>query len=121
MLGDPTSRLMSFYNSKVRLNIHKALSGTVSLTQYELETNLPRQGRPLQTWKTFLRNHAEGIASIDLFVVPTVASEQLFGSLVLGHGRRRLTIRRPSGWRGKSPRRFRGTRRPRRGWPMAGL
>jgi hypothetical protein len=31
---------------------------------------VPRQGRPLQTWKTFLRNHAEGIASIDLFVVP---------------------------------------------------
>jgi hypothetical protein len=50
----------------------------------------PRQGQPLQTWKTFLRNHAEGIASIDLFVVPTVAFEQLFGFLVLGHGRRRL-------------------------------
>jgi transposase InsO family protein len=51
---------------------------------------VPRQGRPLQTWKTFLRNHAEGIASIDLFVVPTVAFEQLFGFLVLGHSRRRL-------------------------------
>jgi hypothetical protein len=51
---------------------------------------VPRQGRPLQTWKTFLRNHAEGIASIDLFVVPTVTFEQLFGFLVLGHGRRRL-------------------------------
>src|SRR6266478_60144 len=32
-----------------------------------------RRGRPLQTWKTFLRNHMEGIASIDLFVVPTIA------------------------------------------------
>src|SRR5450755_3157876 len=51
---------------------------------------VPRQGRPLQTWKTFLRNHAEGIVSIDLFVVPTVTFEQLFGFLVLGHGRRRL-------------------------------
>src|ERR1035441_10457280 len=51
---------------------------------------VPRQGRPSQTWKTFLRNHAEGIASIDLFVVPTVTFEQLFGFLVLGHGRRRL-------------------------------
>ena len=51
---------------------------------------VPRQGRPLQTWKTFLRNHAEGIASIDLFVVPTVTFEQLFALLVLGHGRRRL-------------------------------
>jgi hypothetical protein len=51
---------------------------------------VPRQDRPLQTWKTFLRNHAEGIASIDFFVVPTIAFQQLFGFLVLGHGRRRL-------------------------------
>ncbi len=28
-----------------------------------------RRDRPIQTWKTFIRNHAEGIASIDLFVV----------------------------------------------------
>src|ERR1700745_2577513 len=33
---------------------------------------VPRQGRPLQTWKTFLRNHIDGIASVDLFVVPTI-------------------------------------------------
>src|SRR5437588_5720422 len=50
---------------------------------------VPRQDRPLQTWKTFLSNHVEGIASIDLFVVPTIAFEQLF-ALVLGHGRRQL-------------------------------
>jgi hypothetical protein len=51
---------------------------------------VPRQDRPLQTWKTFLRNHTDGIASIDLFVVPTIAFEQLFAFLVLGHGRRQL-------------------------------
>jgi len=51
---------------------------------------VPRRGRPLQTWKTFLRNHVDGIASIDFFVVPTIAFEQLFAFLVLGHGRRRL-------------------------------
>jgi hypothetical protein len=51
----------------------------------------PRGRRgPLQTWKTFLRNQSEGIASIDLFVVPTIAFEQLFAFLVLGHGRRQL-------------------------------
>jgi transposase InsO family protein len=44
----------------------------------------------LQTWKTFLRNHMEGIASIDLFVVPTIAFQQLFAFLVLGHKRRQL-------------------------------
>src|SRR5437764_8395502 len=49
-----------------------------------------RQDRPLQTWNTCLRNHMEGIASVDLFVVPTIAFEQLFAFLVLGHGRRQL-------------------------------
>jgi hypothetical protein len=77
---------------------------------------VPGRGRPLQTWKTFLRNHAEGIASIDLFVVPTVTFEQLFAFLVLGHGRRRLiwyavTAHPPAEWLGaKSPRRSRGIR-----------
>ena len=51
---------------------------------------VPRQDRPLQTWKTFVRNHMDGIASIDLFVVPTIAFQQLFAFLVLGHRRRRL-------------------------------
>ena len=51
---------------------------------------VPRRGRPLQSWKTFIQNHAEGIASIDLFVVPTIAFQQLFAFLVLGHKRRRL-------------------------------
>jgi hypothetical protein len=61
---------------------------------------VPRRDRPLQTWKTFLRNHMEGIASIDLFVVPTIAFEQLFAFLVLGHKRRQLlwfaVIRNPT-------------------------
>src|SRR5438105_876921 len=45
---------------------------------------------PSQTWKTFLRNHAEAIAAIDLCVVPTLTFERLFAFLVLGHGRRQL-------------------------------
>jgi len=49
---------------------------------------VPRQGRPLETWKTFLRNHMGEIASIDLFVVPTIAFRRLFVFLVLGHRRR---------------------------------
>jgi len=51
---------------------------------------VPRSDRPLQTWKSFLDNHMEGIASIDLFVVPTIAFQGLFAFLVLGHERRRL-------------------------------
>ena len=45
---------------------------------------------PSQSWKTFLRNHANAIAAIDLCVVPTLTFERLFVLLVLGHGRRRL-------------------------------
>src|ERR1700693_5691058 len=45
---------------------------------------------PSQTWKTFLRNHAEAIAAIDLCVVPTLTFDRLFAFLVLGHGRRQL-------------------------------
>jgi transposase InsO family protein len=51
---------------------------------------VPRRDRPLQTWKTFVRNHMEEIAAIDLFVVPTIAFQQLFAFLVLGLDRRQL-------------------------------
>src|SRR3974390_1486347 len=33
---------------------------------------------PSQSWKTFLRNHAEAIAAIDMCVVPTVPFDRLF-------------------------------------------
>jgi transposase InsO family protein len=45
---------------------------------------------PSQSWKTFLRNHAEAIAAIDMCVVQTLTFERLFAFLVLGHGRRHL-------------------------------
>src|SRR6266545_2536135 len=45
---------------------------------------------PSQTWRTFLRNHADAIAAIDLCVVQTVTFESLFVFLVVGHGRRQL-------------------------------
>jgi hypothetical protein len=43
-----------------------------------------------QTWQTFLRNHADAIAAIDLCVVPTLTFECLFAFFVVGHGRRQL-------------------------------
>jgi hypothetical protein len=49
-----------------------------------------RQGPPSQNWRTFLGNHADAIAAIDLCVVPTLTFERLFAFLVLGHGRRHL-------------------------------
>jgi transposase InsO family protein len=45
---------------------------------------------PSQGWKTFLRNHADGIASMDLFVVPTISFQLLYGLLILKHGRREI-------------------------------
>jgi transposase InsO family protein len=60
--------------------------GQTSVAQY-----MPRRRRPpSQVWRTFLRNHADGIASIDLFVVPTISFQLLYALLILRHGRRRI-------------------------------
>ena len=49
-----------------------------------------RRGGPSQGWRTFLSNHADGIASMDLFVVPTLSFRLLYGFLILRHRRRRI-------------------------------
>ena len=49
-----------------------------------------RRRPPSQGWKTFLRNHADGIASMDLFLVPTISFRLLCGFLILRHSRREL-------------------------------
>jgi hypothetical protein len=82
-LENPFWGATKIHGELLRLGIQVAQS-TVSIYM------VPRPDRPLQTWKTFVRNHMEGIASIDLFVVPTIAFQQLFAFLVLGHERRRL-------------------------------
>src|SRR6187455_2909081 len=60
--------------------------GQTSVAKYMARRRRP----PSQGWRTFLLNHADGIASIDLFVVPTISFRSLYGLLVLGHGRRRI-------------------------------
>jgi transposase InsO family protein len=57
-----------------------------TVSKYMMRPSKP----PSQTWKTFLRNHAEAIAAIDMCVVPTLTFERLFAFLVLGHGRRQI-------------------------------
>ena len=49
-----------------------------------------RRRPPSQGWKTFLRNHADGIASMDLFLIPTISFRLLYGFLILRHSRREL-------------------------------
>jgi len=53
-----------------------------------------RQRPASQNWKTFVRNHAAGIASIDLFVVRTISFKLLYGLVILRHARRRLVSAR---------------------------
>ena len=45
---------------------------------------------PSPTWRSFLRNHAGSLASIDFFVVPTVTFRLVYGLVVLRHDRRRV-------------------------------
>jgi hypothetical protein len=40
-----------------------------------------RRGPPSQSWRTFLRNHADAIAAIDLCVVPTLTFRR-FGRVI---------------------------------------
>jgi hypothetical protein len=49
-----------------------------------------RRDPPSQGWRTFLRNHADGIAAMDRFVVPTISFRLLYGLLIVGHGRRQI-------------------------------
>jgi hypothetical protein len=49
-----------------------------------------RQGVPSPTWRSFLWNHAEGIAAIDMFVVASVSSRLLYVLIILAHGRRKI-------------------------------
>jgi hypothetical protein len=49
-----------------------------------------RRGPPSQGWRTFLRNHAPGIAAMDLFVVPTIGFKLLHAFIILRLDRRNL-------------------------------
>ena len=60
--------------------------GQTSVAKYMARRGAP----PSQGWKTFLRNHADGIAAMDLFVVPTISFRLLYGLLIMGHGRRQI-------------------------------
>jgi len=60
--------------------------GESTVGRYMIKIGRPRS----QGWKTFLRNHAAGIASVDLFVARTISFRLLYGLVILRHARRRL-------------------------------
>jgi transposase InsO family protein len=49
-----------------------------------------RRGTPSPTWRSFLLNHAAGIAAIDMFVVASVSFRLLYVMIILAHDRRRI-------------------------------
>src|SRR5207245_10261338 len=49
-----------------------------------------RSGPPSQGWRTFLRNHAPHIAAMDLFIVPTIGFDLLYGLVIVRLARRDL-------------------------------
>ena len=63
----------------------------IEVAQSTVAKYMARSGRGRsQTWKTFLHNHAAGIAAMDILVVPTVGFKLLFVLVILRHQRRRL-------------------------------
>jgi hypothetical protein len=61
-----------------------------------------RREPPSPTWCSFLKNHLDGIAAIDFFVVPTVTFRVLFVFVVLSVRRRKVihfnVTANPSAW-----------------------
>jgi hypothetical protein len=49
-----------------------------------------RRGLPSQGWRTFLRNHAPDIAAMDLFIVPSIGFDLLYGFVIVRIDRRDL-------------------------------
>jgi transposase InsO family protein len=49
-----------------------------------------RRGPPSQGWRTFLCNHAQDIAAMDLFVVPTISFNLLYALVIVRIDRRDL-------------------------------
>src|SRR5215470_8621233 len=61
------------------------------VAQSSVAKYMVKQGRPpSQGWRTFLRNHAPGIAAMDLFVVPTIGFDLLYAFIIVRLARRDL-------------------------------
>jgi hypothetical protein len=60
--------------------------GQTTVAKYKAK----RQRPPSQGWRTFVHQHADAIASIDIFVVPTISFGLVYGLLILRQSRREL-------------------------------
>jgi hypothetical protein len=57
-----------------------------SVAKYMVKRRRP----PSQAWRVFLRNHAQDIAAMDLFVVPTIGFDLLYALVIVRLERREL-------------------------------
>ena len=63
----------------------------IDLAQSTVAKYLRRPPKPpSQTWRTFLTDHMEEMASVDFFLVPTATFRLLFVFVVLSHARRHV-------------------------------
>jgi len=60
--------------------------GETTVAKYMIKGRRPSH----QTWRTFLRNHAAGIAAMDFLVVPTIGFRLLYALVILRHKRRQI-------------------------------
>jgi transposase InsO family protein len=63
----------------------------IEISEASVSRYMAHHPRPQsQTWRTFLKIHMDGLASIDLFVVPTATFRLMYAFVVLHHWRRRI-------------------------------
>jgi hypothetical protein len=67
--------------------VRSLLEGQTSVAEYMAK----RRRSPSQGGRTFVRNHVDGIASIDLFVVPTISFRLLYCLPIVRHDRREIS------------------------------
>jgi hypothetical protein len=61
----------------------KLLKLCIDVGQMTVAKYIAKRRRPLsRSWKTFVRNHADAVASIDMFVVPTISFRLCFIELL---------------------------------------
>ena len=80
-LDNPLCGAPRIHGELLKLGIELAQS---TVAKYMAKRRRP----PSQSWKTFLCNHAEGIAALNLFVVSTVDLRMLFALVIVGIDRR---------------------------------
>ncbi len=83
---------MATENGRRARKIHaerSKLGISLSLATISRPETLPDPNQQ-QRWMTLLRNHQDGIAGMDFFVVPTVRFRWLYVGFAIDHGRRRI-------------------------------